>query len=251
MLQEDTETLAKIPLREQLSDTKISSLKRYQDKVFKGSSLSGFIYYELANLLFSNLPSSVGYLGRKLFFKRIFRHCGQGVILGKGITLRNPKFISLGDRVVIDDFSLLDGSGAGEAGVELGDDVLISRNALIQGKTGAVKLGNGTNIGCNVVISSATGIYIGNSVLIASNCYIGGAGYFSDRIDIPIMEQGLYSKGPIIIGDDVWLGAGATVLDGVKIGRGCIVGAGALVTKDLPDFSVAVGVPAKIVKIRE
>jgi acetyltransferase-like isoleucine patch superfamily enzyme len=65
-----------------------------------------------------------------------------------------------------------------------------------------------------------------------------------------MMEQGLYSNGPVVIEDDVWLGAGAIVLDGVRIGKGCIVGAGAVVTKDLPDYAIAIGVPAKVTKMR-
>ena len=66
-----------------------------------------------------------------------------------------------------------------------------------------------------------------------------------------MMEQGVYSQGSIVIGDDVWLGAGAVVLDGVRIGKGCIVGAGAVVTKNLPDYAIAVGVPAKVTKMRQ
>ncbi|KAI9133931.1 DapH/DapD/GlmU-related protein [Acaryochloris sp. CCMEE 5410] len=61
----------------------------------------------------------------------------------------------------------------------------------------------------------------------------------------------MYTRGPVIIEDDVWLGAGTTVLDGVKIGKGCIVGAGAVVTKDLPAYAIAAGVPAKVIKMRE
>jgi acetyltransferase-like isoleucine patch superfamily enzyme len=165
--------------------------------------------------------------------------------------MRHPGRITLGDRVAIDDYSLLDASGAGEAGIILGDDVIISRNCVIQGKTGSVTIGNKTDIGCNAILSSGGGIQIGNSVLIAGNCYIGGGRYVTEQIDVPMMEQGLYTKGPVIIGDDVWLGAGSTVLDGVKIGRGCIVGAGAVVTKDLPDYAIAAGIPAKVIKTRQ
>ncbi len=87
-------------------------------------------------------------------------------------------------------------------------------------------------------------------MLIAGNCYLGGGRYYIDRVDIPIMEQGVYTRGRLTIGDDVWLGAGAVVLDGVKVGKGCIIGAGAVVTKDLPDYSIAAGVPAKVIKSR-
>ena len=95
-----------------------------------------------------------------------------------------------------------------------------------------------------------SGITIGHSVLVSGNCYIGGGLYISDRLDIPMMDQGLYSKGPVVIEDDVWLGAGVVVLDGVQIGRGSIVGAGAVVAKDLPDYAIAVGIPADVIKFR-
>jgi len=66
-----------------------------------------------------------------------------------------------------------------------------------------------------------------------------------------MMDQGMYSRGPVVIGDDVWIGAGATILDGVRVGRGAIVGAGAVVTRDVPDFAVVTGVPAKVVSQRD
>ena len=65
----------------------------------------------------------------------------------------------------------------------------------------------------------------------------------------PIREQGITAQG-IVIEDDVWLGAGATVVDGVTIGRGSVIGAGAVVTTDMPPYSIAVGIPAKVVKDR-
>ena len=70
-----------------------------------------------------------------------------------------------------------------------------------------------------------------------------------NRIDIPMMEQGMGNVLPVKIGDDVWIGGRVIILPGVTIGNGCIIGAGAVVTKDIPPYSVAVGVPAKVVKI--
>lgn len=242
--------VSKIPLAEQLNNKEFSLLKRYQDKVLGDDRFFPFLEYELATLLFGNLSGSLGYLLRKWSYHRLFNSVGRGVILGKGIVLRHPRRITLGNRVAIDDYGLLDASGAGEEGMLLGDDVIISRNCVVQGKTGPVVIGDKTDIGCNSIIGSTAGIFIGHSVLIAGNCYIGGGRYISERLDLPMMEQGLYSKGPVVIKDDVWLGAGAIVLDGVRIGKGCIVGAGAVVTKDLPDYAVAVGVPAKVTNIR-
>lgn len=243
--------ISKIPLTTQLNQAEVSLLKRYQDKVLGDDRLIGFLEYEISTLLFGNLSGSLGYLLRKKFYQRLFKSVGKGAIFGKGITLRHPRCILLGERVAIDDYSLLDASGAGEEGIILEDDVIISRNCVVQGKTGAVAIAQKTNIGCNTVISSVAGISIGSSVIIAGNCYIGGGRYVSDRLDISIMEQGVYSQGSVVIGDDVWLGAGAIVLDGVRVGKGCIVGAGAVVTKDLPDYAVAIGVPAKVTKMRQ
>ncbi|MDB9526591.1 acyltransferase [Oscillatoria sp. CS-180] len=251
MTSDDIKVISKVPLSEQLGSTNTSLLKRYQSKVLGNSTVFDLIRYELATLLFANLPGSLGYVFRKRFFKSLFRQFGSGVILGQSVVLRHPNRISLGDRVAIDDGVLLDASGAGDAGLVFGNDVIVSRNCVVQGKTGSVKLGAKVDIGCNVILSSGNGIIVGNSVLIAGNCYIGGGRYITDRTDIPMMEQGVYSKGPVVIEDDVWLGAGATVLDGVRIGRGSVIGAGALVTKDLPEYSVAIGVPAKVVKSRK
>lgn len=247
---EDKQKISKVPLSEQLNQSQSSALKRYQEKAVGTTKLLPFLTYELALLLGSNLPGSLGYITRKLLYPSLFKQAGKGLILGQGIVLRHPNKITLGNRVAIDDYVLLDASGAGDEGINLGDDLIISRNCVIQGKTGGVTIGNKTDIGCNTVITSGAGIFIGRSVLIAANCYIGGGRYITDRLDIPMMEQGVYTKGAVVIEDDVWLGAGSTVLDGVKIGKGCIVGAGAVVTKDLPEYAIATGVPAKIIKTR-
>jgi acetyltransferase-like isoleucine patch superfamily enzyme len=247
---EKTKPISKIPLAEQLHTSGTSALKRYQTKAFGSGGFLSFLEYELATFLFGSLSGGIGYFLRKQFYRRIFKSIGKSVILGKAIALRHPQRMSLGNRVAIDDFVLLDAGGTGPEGMILGDDVIISRNCVVQGKTGPVVVGEKTDIGCNCVLSSVTGIYIGKSVLIAGNCYIGGGRYKSERLDIPMLEQGLYSKGPVVIGDDVWLGAGVIVLDGAKIGTGAIVGAGAVVTKDLPDYAIAVGAPAVTKKYR-
>ncbi|HEY6548065.1 MAG TPA: DapH/DapD/GlmU-related protein, partial [Vicinamibacteria bacterium] len=80
--------------------------------------------------------------------------------------------------------------------------------------------------------------------------YLVGGGHEFERGDLAVLEQARTSRG-ITVGDNVWLGAGARVLDGVTLGRSVVVGAGAVVTSDLPDGSVAVGVPARVVRTRE
>ena len=84
-----------------------------------------------------------------------------------------------------------------------------------------------------------------------SRCHLCGLsldyGVVSDRIQ----EQPLHTKGDIVVGDDAWLGFGVIVLDGVRIGKGAVVGAGSVVSDDIPDGSIAVGVPARVVKMRK
>jgi acetyltransferase-like isoleucine patch superfamily enzyme len=242
--------VSKTPLVEQLHKTDVPLLKRYQFKVLGNNSFSQLLKYELITFLFGNISGGLGYVLRKWSYGTLFKKAGRGIIFGKGIAIRHPGRISLGHRVAIDDYSMIDASGVGDKGIVLCDDVIVSRGCVIQGKTGSVTIEEKTDIGCNTIISSVTGVFLGKSVLIAGNCYIGGARYISERIDLTMMDQGIYSEGPVVIGDDVWLGAGVLVLDGVRIGKGCIVGAGAVVTKDLPDYAIAVGVPAAVVKSR-
>lgn len=72
-----------------------------------------------------------------------------------------------------------------------------------------------------------------------------------DRTDIPMMEQGFEEEQPVVIGNDVWIGDRVVILPGVHIGNGCIIGAGAVVTKDIPDNAIAAGVPARVIRFRD
>jgi acetyltransferase-like isoleucine patch superfamily enzyme len=238
-------------LAAQLHNAQRSALGRYREKAAGDLSPAGLLRFELANMLLANLGGGIGYLLRKMAYGPLFRQTGSGIIIGKGVAVRHPGRISLGNQVAIDDYVLLDASGAGADGVRLGNQVIVSRNCIIQGKGGSVDIGDKTDIGANTLITSANGIYLEPSVLIAGNCYIGGSRYHTERLDQPIMEQGWYSRGPVRIGTGTWLGAGVVVLDGVQIGKGCIIGAGSLVTRDLPDYVIAFGTPAQIVRSRK
>ena len=76
------------------------------------------------------------------------------------------------------------------------------------------------------------------------------SGHKFDRLDISMMDQGFTDVNPVTIGNDVWLGRRVIIMPGVTIGDGCVIGAGAVVTKDIPAYSVAVGVPARVIKSR-
>jgi len=243
-------SISKKALATQLHDAKVSMLAKYMDKAYGTRSLFPVLSSELKVFLFCDLTGGAGYFFRKMFYGGMLRKAGRGVIYGRGLILRHPRKISFGDRVSIDDDVLIDASGAGEGGITLGDDVIVSRSCVIQGKTGPVSIGDHADIGCNCIFSSVSGIEIGKSNLIAGHCYIGGGRYRSDLRDVPMMDQGVYSEGPVILGEDVWLGAGVVVLDGIRIGKGSIIGAGAVVTKEIPEYSLAVGAPARVIGAR-
>ena len=135
--------------------------------------------------------------------------------------------------------------------VELGDRVYIYRDTIIEtGHGGYVSIGDDSSIHPRCQLNAyLSPIQIGRCVMIAPNC-----GFYTYDHGIapgkPIWEQPLRSNGAITIGDDAWIGFGVIVLGGVRIGNGAVVGAGSVVTRDVPDNAIAVGVPAKVVKMR-
>ncbi len=245
-----TQDITKENLAHQLH-TEGNAFSRYRRKVLgKNKGYFSLLQFELSQLLFANLGGGLGYLLRRFSLSSLFQACGKGVILGKGVVLRTPANISLGARVAIDDHTLLDGGTGKACKMVIRDNVIVSKGCVLQTKTGPLAIGNECDIGAHCVLTSAGGIHLAANVLIAGNCYIGGARYNIDSTEIPIMKQGIYSRGPVTIGEGTWIGASATIIDGVTIGKGCVVGAGALVTKDIPDFSIAMGSPAKVIKTR-
>lgn len=157
--------------------------------------------------------------------------------------------ISLADRVWLYDNIRL--SGAGMNGkILLAEEVILDRGIDIKAHdNGCIKIGKSTYIGPYSCIAGPGHIKIGEDCMIASHAGIYANNHnFSDP-SCTINSQGVTCKG-IVIENDCWLGTGVKVLDGVTIGRGSVIGAGAVVTKDIPPYSVAVGVPAKVISQR-
>ena len=237
-------------IRKKLAAAGKSPFKTYKELTVGESSLSKFIIYEFLTSILGPMPGGAGFFLRKKFYPRLFKKVGKGLILGRNVVIRHAQKVILGDNVVIDDNCLIDARGAGSAGLVLEDNVIVNRNCMIQAKAGPVYIGKRTSIGSNSVIVSMAGVRLGEAVLTAGNCYISAGAYHFDDPGVAVMDQGAYSKAPIEIGSKCWLGTGVTVLDGVTVGKGVVIGAGSVVTKDLPENSVAVGVPARVVKTR-
>ncbi|GAB6077205.1 hypothetical protein JCM12825_20830 [Desulfurobacterium crinifex] len=140
-------------------------------------------------------------------------------------------------------------------GVEIGDNFTLGKGAIIEctgvlrNVGGYLKIGNNVGINHYSYIGAMGEIIIGDNVIMGPGVRILSENHNFDRLDIPIKYQGV-TKKKTVIGNDVWIGTNACILAGVKIGDGCVIAAGAVVTKDIEPYSVVAGVPAKIIKKR-
>jgi virginiamycin A acetyltransferase len=133
--------------------------------------------------------------------------------------------------------------------ITIEDDVVIDAFVKLKaaGGSGDVVIGRGSVINAGCVIYTGNGIRIGRNVLIAANCTLAPTNHAFSDPDRPIREQGFQpSRGGIVIGDDVWIGANCVVLDGATIGAGSVIGAASLLRGTLPPFCVAAGIPAGV-----
>lgn len=183
------------------------------------------------------------------FFKK-----SRGILfLGRGVTIKHKRIISLGKTITIGDNVEI--NALSKKGIFIGNNVTILRNSIIE-CTGNIKnLGEGLIIGDHVGISQNCFIQVRGEVKIGNNVILGpyvkifSENHNHQELDIPIVRQG-ETRMPVTIEDNVWLGANSTILGGVTIGEGSIIAAGAVVNKNIPPFSIAAGIPAKVIKSR-
>jgi len=172
------------------------------------------------------------------YFVRIERAKLKGVTLGDNSLLGQDLDFQLGVR-------------DGKPGrIAIGDQAWIEHGATLCAFGGSIDIGRSVFIGPHAVVYGHGGVTIREETLIAMHCCI-----LSSEHAIPTRSEGIRHHPdtflPTHIGRDVWLGAGVKVLGGVTIGDGCVVGAGAVVTKSLQPYSIAVGVPARVVGSRK
>ncbi len=136
-----------------------------------------------------------------------------------------------------------------EGRLELGPNVLLEPHVWITGDAGArIRIGGGSLLNLGVMIAALHEVRIGEHCMFANGCVITDADHRFDDPTTPVPWQGFTSKGPTQIGDNVWCGAHVVVTSGVSIGERCVIGANAVVTSDLPPFSVAAGAPATVIR---
>ena len=238
-----------VEIQKELFDAKKSKLAKYKELILGERNVAFLIKYELIITLVSWLPGALGLLLRSKLYPLLVGKIGRNVTFGANVVLRHPRKIQIGDNVVIDDNVVLDAKGENNNGIAIGNGVFIGRNTIISCKNGDIIIDDNANLGFNCEAFSASRIRIGKNVLLAAYAYLVGGTHRFDRTDIPILFQERSSQG-IEVDDNAWVGAHAVIFDGVKIGKDCIIGAGAVVNKDVPDWMIAVGVPAKVVQDR-
>jgi acetyltransferase-like isoleucine patch superfamily enzyme len=197
----------------------------------------------------ARVPGALGLFLRSHLYPLVLGRVGKNVAFGCNVTLRHPHKIQIDDNVVIDDNCCLDAKGTTNRGIMIGRGVFLGRNSILSCKNGDIILEEEANIGFNVEVFSAATVRIGRKVLVAAYTYLVGGDHLYDRVDVPVLDQGRTARG-IEVGDNVWLGAHVVVADGVRIGRDAVIGAGAVVTGDIPEFHVAAGVPARVIRDR-
>jgi acetyltransferase-like isoleucine patch superfamily enzyme len=154
---------------------------------------------------------------------------GAGSIVFYTVRLSNPAAIAIGASTVIGNYVWLNAARA-------------------EGTMVTLTIGDGCYIGRFCLINGAKDVVIEDRVLIADRVHISDLDHEYRTPGVPIIAQGVRSKGPVRLKTGCWIGAGAVIMSGVTVGRNAVVGANAVVTTDVPDFAVVGGVPARVIK---
>lgn len=171
------------------------------------------------------IPGRTGGLMRRLLYTAALAQCGSHLSVGRGAHIGCPRNIRVGNDV------------------RLGKDGVLSACDNAQ-----IVIGNrfGANGNARIIADKGGRIVIGDAVMLGPNVVIRASNHSCDRTDVPMWDQG-HVGGHIEIGDDVWIGANAVVVPDVCIGAHAIVAAGAVVTRDIPEYAIAAGVPARVI----
>ena len=191
---------------------------------------------------------------RGIYHKLLFKKSTGILFVGKKVKIRAHNCIIIDSGATIKDGCFI--NGLCKNGVQIGKNFSLGRNSIIE-CTGVIRdlgeslmIGDNVGIAANAFIAVRGNVSIGNDTIFGPSVKLFSENHNFSDLETPIYLQGATKKG-IRIGEDCWIGAGATILDGVKIGNKAIVAAGAVVTKDVPDYAIVGGIPAKIIKMRK
>lgn len=204
------------------------------------------------SLLLGVLIRRFTWLLRGMLKGLVFQRRISLVFMAGGVNLRGASLIRFGRGVTLERGVIID--GLMRNGIFLGDHVMIGPYSVLTGASVA-HLGEGIRMGANSAVNaysflgSSGPITIGENVIMGQHVCFHPENHDFSRTDVPIKSQGTTRLG-ITIEDDVWVGSNVTFLDGTRVGRGSVIGAGALVRGIIPPYSIAVGVPARVIRSR-
>lgn len=215
----------------------------------QASSLSRYIGEQVVQSICGWIPGLIG-IGLRALVYRTLMHIDGIVAIEDGVRIRFADNVRLGRGVYLDHGVYLH---ACPGGITIGDESMVMKNAILHVYNfrnlphSHITVGRRSLIGEGCILRGQGGITIGDDVYLGTLVQILAVNHVFYDTTRPISMQGITAQG-ISIGDGSWIGSGAIILDGVRIGRNVVVGAGAVVTKDIPDYCIAVGNPARVIR---
>lgn len=185
---------------------------------------------KLISKIFRKIYSNINTLRNVFFSLKYGIPLSKKAVFGKKVQICNSQYIEMGGHIFYD------------------DDVELCVNKTMPDVTPKLVIGDRVHFGKMNRIGCDNNIVIENDVLFAPHVHISDRNHSFDDVNTPIYKQNVTTKGPVIIGAETWLGFGCQVMSGVKIGKHCVIAAGAIVVKDVPDYSIVGGNPARILK---
>jgi acetyltransferase-like isoleucine patch superfamily enzyme len=135
-----------------------------------------------------------------------------------------------------------------EGRLEIGPHAYFEPGVWLTSESGRISIGGGSLLNLNVMVAALNEVRVGEHCMLANGCVVTDANHRFADPEVPVPWQGFVSKGPVHIGDNVWFGANVVVTSGVTIGRRSVIGANSVVTEDVPEFTIAAGAPARVLK---
>lgn len=225
----------------------ISPVRLYLSR--QAESLWRYLLEQLLQFTLGWIPTIAGIALRALFYRLILQMEGLAAI-ERNVRLRFASHIRLGRGTYLDENVYIH---ACPQGVEIGENTLVMHGAVLhvynfRGLPHAfIRIGRDSLIGEYSVIRGQGGVTLGDRVYTSPGTQIIAVNHVFNDPTRPFVEQGITAEG-IVIEDDVWLGSNCVITDGVRVGKGAVVAAGAVVTKDVPPHTVVGGVPAKVIR---
>jgi len=223
-----------------------SGVRQYARLTVGRPSIPKLLAHEVVTTPLAGLHGGGGILLRRLFYRMILGSLGRGVAIGRDVVIRGAGHIRLGNRALVDDLCVLDARGE-KGEISIADDVVLSRGTVIRARNAPVRIEQGADIGCYCILATDSRLEVGREVLVGAFSYLCAGGLHRiEGSETSILSQGMDPSRGIRVDDGAWIGTHATVLDGVTVGKGAVIGANALVNRSVPDMSVAYGSPAEV-----